>query len=142
MKRTIFVFSASGEPRGEIAAPVAEGWIPMALAFDRAGNLYVTDTTPGQHRVLVMDRQGILVRQFGKEGQDRGDFSFPNGIAVDSKGNIFVADSGNGRVQAFDKTGALLFAIGRGTAKGPAMPRGRRSMRTASSWWSTPLTRL
>jgi len=125
MRRAIFVFSARGEPRGELAAPVAEGWIPVALAFDRAGYLYVTDVTPSLHRVLVLDGAGALVRQFGTEGQDRGQFSFPNGIAADSKGNIFVADSGNGRVQAFDKNGTFLFAIGRGTAKGDlAMPRG------------------
>ncbi len=122
---TIFIFSAGGENVGQVASPFEDGWMPEAVALDRAGNLFVTDVTPGAHRVVVLDSSGRLVRQFGKEGSARGEFSFPNGVAVDWRGNIYVADSGNGRVQAFDKDGGLLFVIGRGTAKGDlGMPRG------------------
>jgi DNA-binding beta-propeller fold protein YncE len=122
---TIFIFSAGGENVGQVPSPFEEGWMPQALAFDLAGNLFVTDVTPGAHRVVVLDSSGRLVREFGKEGAARSEFSFPNGIAVDRKGNIYVADSGNGRVQVFDRDGAFLFAIGRGTAKGDlGMPRG------------------
>ena len=125
MLRSVNIYSATGEPVGQVAAPSAEGWGPTALAFDRAGNLYVADVFGAAHRVLVYDAQGALQLSFGKAGTGPGEFSFPNGIAADSKGNIYVADSGNGRVQAFDRTGTLLWAIGRGTGKGDlALPRG------------------
>ena len=123
---TVHVFTASGEPAGRIDTPFPDTlWTPGAITFDRTGNMYLTDSTPGQHRVLVFDPEGRLVRQFGTEGMDPGEFSFPNGIGVDKKGNIYVADSGNGRVQAFDSQGTYLWAIGRGTAQGDfALPRG------------------
>lgn len=124
-RHAILIYTADGQAAGEVASPVGEKWIPGALAFDNAGNLYATEMTPGQHRVLVFDPSGALTLQFGQEGAERGQFEFPNGIAVDSKGNIFVADSGNGRVQAFDKTGAPVFVIGRGSARADlGMPRG------------------
>lgn len=125
VRHDITIFSAAGEPLGQVASPVGETWAPSALTFDASGNLYVTDFTSGQHRVLVLDKSGQLILQFGSEGQDIGQFSFPNGIAVDGSGNIYVSDSGNGRVQAFDAKGKLLYVIGRGTANADlAMPRG------------------
>ncbi len=121
----IFIFSPSGEPAGEVASPFAEGWLPQGLAFDAAGNLYVTERTPGKHRVVVLDPAGNLIREFGKEGAAAGEFSFPNTLTVDSKGNIYVSDSGNGRVQTFDTTGKPLWMVGRGNARGDlAVPRG------------------
>lgn len=123
---TIHRFSAEGQFISSIASPLGAGtvWNPLGLTFDEAGNLYVTEVTPGQHRVLVLDSSGALLRQFGKEGQAPGDFWFPNGIAV-AEGRIYVADSNNGRIQTFDMDGTLLAMIGRGTAKGDlGMPRG------------------
>lgn len=123
---TIFIFSADGTPKGQVTPPEgAENWHPLALTFDTAGNLYVADVTPEEHRILVIDPAGTLRLSFGTQGESPGEFSFPNGIAVDSEGRIFVTDSNNGRMQAFDKDGQFLFLIGRGMSKGDlAMPRG------------------
>jgi DNA-binding beta-propeller fold protein YncE len=44
----------------------------------------------------------------GGKGSGKGQFDSPTGIAVDSSGNIVVADTGNGRIQKFSPTGALL----------------------------------
>ncbi|MFT3744911.1 MAG: 6-bladed beta-propeller [Pyrinomonadaceae bacterium] len=55
----------------------------------------------------------------GGEGSGNGQFSRPRGIAVDSKGNIYVADTGNSRVQKFDSDGKFVVALGKpGTAEG------------------------
>ena len=122
---TIFIFTPNGEVVGHVPSPFEGGWAPLALAFDKAGNLYVTDVTPGNHRLVVLDPDGNLVRTFGTEGEGAGQFSFPNGIAVDGKGYVYVSDSGNGRVLAFDADGNLLYGIGRGVGKGDlALPRG------------------
>jgi len=124
-RHAVLIFAPDGQAAGQVASPSPEGWTPAALAFDAAGNLYATDLAPGQHRVVVLDPSGALLLQIGQEGSGPGQFEFPNGVAVDAQGNIYVSDSGNGRLQAFDKSGRPLFTIGRGTGKGDlGMPRG------------------
>ncbi len=41
-----------------------------------------------------------------------GEFNAPRGVAVDGSGRIFVADTGNDRIQIFDRYGAYLFEFG------------------------------
>ena len=125
--RAVYIFSADGEyvSTFDHKGVAAEDWQPLGLAFDDDGNLYVTDVTEKKHRVLVFNRSGELRVQFGSEGKEDGQFWFPNGIGVDERGRIYVADGDNGRVQAFDGEGNLLFVIPRGYAKGDlSMPRG------------------
>lgn len=69
------------------------------IAADSQGRLYVTD--PEGYRVLIFDREGHYLAQFGRFGQDASSFNVPNGIALDSQDNIYVVDSGNGRVLKF-----------------------------------------
>ena len=47
----------------------------------------------------------------GGRGSGKGQFENPRGIAIDSAGNIFVADTGNGRVQKFSPNGAFVTSI-------------------------------
>ncbi|MBP9664829.1 MAG: hypothetical protein KBD94_09415 [Pyrinomonadaceae bacterium] len=49
----------------------------------------------------------------------RGTLAKPRGIAADSTGNYYVADTGNGRVQAFDPDGKFISAFGEGQLKEP-----------------------
>ena len=48
----------------------------------------------------------------GGDGNSPGKFSKPRGIAADDKGNFYVADTGNNRVQKFDSTGKFISIIG------------------------------
>lgn len=49
----------------------------------------------------------------GGKGKENGQLDFPRGLVVDSKGNILVADTNNGRLQKFSPTGAFLSVIGK-----------------------------
>jgi len=128
LRNTIDIFNADGSYNGAFAptaAIPAEEWVPLALAFDRKGDLYVTLASEARHQVAVFDSSGNLKLRFGQQGQGDGEFWFPNGIAADSQGRIYVSDSNNGRVQAFDAQGKFLYAIRRGYAKGDlSFPRG------------------
>ena len=42
-----------------------------------------------------------FVRAWGREGTGDGEFHYPLGVAVDGAGRVYVADSGNDRIQVF-----------------------------------------
>lgn len=55
----------------------------------------------------------------GGKGTEDGQFDSPTGIAIDGNGNVFVADTGNGRIEEFSPAGAFLASIGsKGTGHG------------------------
>src|SRR5690606_39134322 len=49
-----------------------------------------------------------FVRMWGTPGNIPGQFNFPQGVAVDSLGNLYVTDQGNVRVQKFLSPGFVL----------------------------------
>jgi len=53
-----------------------------------------------------------FVTKWGSSGSDNGQFSHPEGISVDSSGNIYVADPGNNRIQKFDSNGVYISQFG------------------------------
>jgi DNA-binding beta-propeller fold protein YncE len=71
---------------------------PRGIAVDELGNVYIADT--GNKRVVVTDSEGNYRYQWGEFGAALGQFSEPTGVAVDG-GTVYVADTWNGRVQAF-----------------------------------------
>ncbi len=85
---------------------------PVGAAVGPDGNLYVPDTH--YHRIIVYSPGGQLLRQWGSDGRDPGQFIYPTDVAFDS-GRIFVSEYGdNDRVQVFDqKTGKWLYQFGR-----------------------------
>ncbi len=95
---------------------------PEGTAVDAAGNIYVADT--GNDRVLRLSAAGAVTLELGgvRDGEGDGDdhysvapstgtFKRPAGVAADGAGNVYVADTGNGRVQKFGADGAFLLAI-------------------------------
>ena len=72
---------------------------PWDLATDLRGNVLVTDAD--SHQVFIFDKNGICIHCFGTKGQGGGEFNTPFGIALSPKGNIYVCDYENKRVQIF-----------------------------------------
>ena len=78
---------------------------PTDIAWDSAGNTYVTDGY-GNSRVVKIDANGKFVKSWGTRGSEPGQFNLPLSIAIDAQDNIYVADRGNKRIQVFDTDGA------------------------------------
>jgi len=79
---------------------------PTDVAWDAAGNIYVADGF-GNSRIAKFDKTGKFVKSWGSRGSENGQFNIAHGIVVDVQGNVYVADSGNKRIQVFDRDGTF-----------------------------------
>jgi sugar lactone lactonase YvrE len=116
----VYVYDRDGAYQRELRLiEPRPGWQPMGLAFNAAGNLFVTDLS-GPF-ILEIDRTGTVVRTLGQGDQ----LSFPNGVAVDRDGNVYVTDSNNGRLLVYGTDGKVMARVGRGAGAGAlGLPRG------------------
>jgi DNA-binding beta-propeller fold protein YncE len=75
-------------------------------------------------RSVIYKIPGSPVTAFeGGYGNGKGQFDSPRGIAIDSAGNIFVADMGNGRIQKFSPNGTFVTSIATTDPNGLATDR-------------------
>jgi DNA-binding beta-propeller fold protein YncE len=70
----------------------------------------------GSYQVQEYDAPNNLVRTWGGYGTANGEFrmdlDLPGGLALDSQGNVYVADTGNNRIQVFTANGKFLKSFG------------------------------
>jgi len=108
-------FGESGTGNGQFDRPVG-------IAIDSSGNLWVVDSD--NDRVQKFNSEGKYISQFGghaelahleEKGEGakaNGKFWGPEGIAIDSSGNLYVVDYYNHRVQKFNSKGEYLNQFG------------------------------
>ncbi len=82
--------------------------LPQHVAAGPAGAIYATSITDqGSYQVVTFDRSGKRTGAFGKAGSRPGELNFPQGIAVDRNGEIYVVERNNGRISVFDQRGTF-----------------------------------
>jgi len=114
----IAFFSGDGGPA--VSAGIQ---YPMGIVCDGPGNLYICDE--GDCRIRKINTSGIISTVAGNGfGGFLGDggpatnakLYYPNGIARDSLGNLYLADLGNNRIRMVSATGTISTIAGTGTA--------------------------
>jgi len=111
----------SGDNGAAAKASLSE---PFGVAVDAVGNLYIADTS--NHRIRKVDTSGMIttVAGNGTEGfsGDGGPatsatLNTPIGVAVDTAGNLYIADAFNNRVRKVNAKGVIATVAGNGDAR-------------------------
>ncbi len=109
---------------------------PYGLAIDSSGDVYVADLD--NSRIDEFSAAGAFIKAYGWgvldgasqfetctatctagiSGGGAGELYDPEGVAIDSSGDVYVADSGTGRIDEFSAAGAFIKAYGWGVSDG------------------------
>ncbi len=131
---TITTVAGNGTPSGYpgTGGPATSASIdrPYGLATDSSGNLFIADTY--SHRIRKVSASGTITTVAGN-GADgfSGDggpatmasLNYPVGVATDSSGNLFIADTYNHRIRKVDATGTITTVAGRSVGDQVSTPR-------------------
>ena len=114
-------FGGDGGP-----ATAAQLHNPSGLAVDDAGNVFIADRS--SHRVRKVSPNGVIVTVAGGGAVDGGDgfsgdggpatsaeLNYPLGVAVDARGNLFIADTINHRIRRVAPDGVISTVAGNGS---------------------------
>lgn len=109
----------SGDGGPAIAAELSN---PVAVALDASGNIYIADRA--NKRIRKVNTSGIIstilgngiVGYSGDGGQATdAEINYPQGVAIDIFGNLYVADANNSRIRKVNTSGIVSTFTGNGT---------------------------
>ena len=91
--------------RGQRPVPQWGGFNrPTDVTWDNDGNIFVADGY-NNSRVVKISKDGRWLKTWGEYGREPGQFNILHTIASDAKGNIYIGDRSNNRIQVFDPEG-------------------------------------
>ncbi len=103
------------------AGNVAQFYYPIGVEVDGSGFVYVVDTD--NQRIRKITSMGVVTTFAGTgtagfmDGAGNvAQFNYPRGVAIDSSGNVYVADTGNNRIRKITSAGVVTTFAGTGTA--------------------------
>jgi sugar lactone lactonase YvrE len=133
----------------------AQLYNPRAVAFSKTGDVYIGDAL--NHRIRKIDKNGVITTIAGKptgssaSGSPAGAFggdggpateaqlNQPHGVAVDSKGNVYVADSLNNRIRRIGPDGVINTIAGSDEKHGrPDGPADKAILKFPKSMYMSP----
>ena len=124
----ITTFAGGYEGEGGLAVQMANFLHPRGVAIDTCGNSYIADSL--NNRVWKVDTNGLITTLAGSNdvcGWNSGGFNgdgipatqamlyTPMGVALDSSGNVYIADSGNNRIRKVGFDGIITTVTGNGS---------------------------
>jgi len=101
------------------AATNAQLSYPHSVAMDASGNLFIADTFNSVIREV--NSNGIITTVAGNGdwgfagAATNAQLSYPNGVAVDTAGNLFITDNGNNVIREIETNGIITTVAGNGT---------------------------
>ncbi|WP_022928110.1 NHL repeat-containing protein [Patulibacter americanus] len=108
----VSVFSGSGELRAAspLSGPGGATVIGNDIDVDRAGERWIAHNGRGSlaNGVLRFGSDGTGLASFGGQGGGDGQFTTPGGVASDGRGNVYVSDVRNHRIQRFTADGTFV----------------------------------
>ncbi|MDQ1558869.1 MAG: hypothetical protein QOD32_1929 [Pyrinomonadaceae bacterium] len=121
-RAAVYTLAGDGVPGVVDAAPAQSRFHnPFGVAVDREGNVYVADAGDANRiRKIAADGAGVTTLAGGAEGFADGaggaaSFNTPSAIAIDARGNLYVADTSNHRIRKVTPEGLVTTVAGDGT---------------------------
>jgi hypothetical protein len=128
------IVAGDGEVGQPVDGPAASSPLgePTSLAVDQHGDIYIGDYADSMIEKVNPEGELSVVAGTGVAGPPTpgpagsSELDHPTGVAVDSSGDLYIADEGNGVVEKVDSEGNLSIFAGAGT--GSTQPPAKRTV--------------